>query len=54
MHGLGGEWLYVKLHGSARAQDDLLRRHVPELVALAAEKGADGWFFIRYTDEAGH
>ncbi|MFD7313755.1 lantibiotic dehydratase [Streptomyces sp. NPDC059883] len=54
VHGLGGEWLYVKLHGSARAQDDLLCRHVPELVALAAGKGADGWFFIRYTDEAGH
>jgi thiopeptide-type bacteriocin biosynthesis protein len=54
VHGLGGEWLYLKLHGAARAQDDLLRDHLPELVALAAEKGADGWFFIRYTDELGH
>ncbi|MEU8568901.1 lantibiotic dehydratase [Streptomyces pathocidini] len=54
VHGLGGEWLYLKLHGSARAQDDLLRDRVPDLVRLAAEKGADRWFFIRYTDEGGH
>ncbi|MGW4561583.1 lantibiotic dehydratase [Streptomyces sp. NPDC004561] len=54
VHGLGGEWLYLKLHGSARTQDDLLRDHVPHLVELAGRKGADGWFFIRYTDEGGH
>ncbi|MFJ4825643.1 lantibiotic dehydratase [Streptomyces bacillaris] len=53
VHGLGGEWLYLKLHGAARFQDDLLRDHIPELVRLAAQEGADGWFFIRYTDEAG-
>ncbi|MER5987293.1 lantibiotic dehydratase [Streptomyces sp. NPDC001787] len=53
-HGLGGEWLYLKLHGSARTQDDLLRDHLPELITLAREKGADGWFFIRYTDDSGH
>ncbi|WP_431034432.1 lantibiotic dehydratase [Streptomyces sp. P6-2-1] len=54
VHGLGGEWLYLKLRGAARAQDDLLRTHVPALVRCAAEHGADGWFFLRYTDEAGH
>ncbi|MFE0253651.1 lantibiotic dehydratase [Streptomyces sp. NPDC059010] len=54
VHGLGGEWLYLKLHLSSRAQDDLLRDHVPELVDLAGRQGADGWFYIRYTDEAGH
>ncbi|MFJ2909001.1 lantibiotic dehydratase [Streptomyces sp. NPDC087228] len=54
VHGLGGEWLYLKLHGSARTQDDLLRDHVPELVDLAARNGADGWFFVRYTDGSGH
>ncbi|MGW2562005.1 lantibiotic dehydratase [Streptomyces sp. NPDC001514] len=54
VHGLGDEWLYLKLHGAARSQDDLLRDHIPELVNLAGEKGADGWFFIRYTDDAGH
>ncbi|MFB9521887.1 lantibiotic dehydratase [Streptomyces cremeus] len=53
VHGLGGEWLYLKLYGAARFQDDLLRDHVPELVDLATRTGADGWFFIRYTDEAG-
>ncbi|MEU9759590.1 thiopeptide-type bacteriocin biosynthesis protein [Streptomyces sp. NPDC047987] len=54
VHGLGGEWLYLKLHGSARAQDDLLREHVPELVELAGRHGADRWFFVRYTDDRGH
>nr|WP_237524969.1 lantibiotic dehydratase [Streptomyces sp. SID5643] len=54
VHGLGGEWLYLKLHGAARTQDDLLRDHIPHLVDLAGQKGADGWFFIRYTDEGGH
>lgn len=54
VHGLGGEWLYLKLHGSARAQDDLLREHVPALVELAGRHGADRWFFVRYTDDRGH
>ncbi|GAA3137951.1 lantibiotic dehydratase [Planomonospora alba] len=54
VHGLGGEWLYLKLHGSARTQDDLLRDHIPELVDLARRHGADAWFFIRYTDHGGH
>ncbi|SCK48469.1 lantibiotic dehydratase [Streptomyces sp. WMMB 322] len=53
-HGLGSEWLYLKLHGPARTQDDVLRDRIPELVGLAGERGADGWFFIRYTDEGGH
>ncbi|MFF4951168.1 lantibiotic dehydratase [Streptomyces chattanoogensis] len=54
VHGLGGNWLYLKLHGAARAQDDLLRDHFPELINRAGQLGADGWFFIRYTDDAGH
>ncbi|MDI3388692.1 lantibiotic dehydratase [Streptomyces sp. B-S-A8] len=55
VHGLGGAWLYLKLYGSARDQDDLLRDHLPELLDLAARNGADGWFFLRYTDaDGGH
>ncbi|MFF2330197.1 MULTISPECIES: lantibiotic dehydratase [unclassified Streptomyces] len=54
VHGLGGEWLYLKLHGSVRTQDDLLRDHIPELVDVAGRNGADGWFFVRYTDDTGH
>jgi len=54
VHGLGGDWLYLKLHGSVRGQDDLLRDHVPELVELAGRHGADSWFFLRYTDDHGH
>ncbi|MEE1786418.1 lantibiotic dehydratase [Streptomyces sp. SP17BM10] len=53
VHGLGDEWLYLKLHGSARTQDDLVRDRLPDLVDLARQHGADRWFFIRYTDEAG-
>ncbi|MEW2248516.1 lantibiotic dehydratase [Streptomyces sp. NPDC006975] len=54
VHGLGGDWLHLKLHGSARTQDDLLRTHLRTLVDRAREHGADRWFFIRYTDDAGH
>jgi thiopeptide-type bacteriocin biosynthesis protein len=54
VHGLGGDWLHLKLHGSARTQDELLRTHVPDLVGRARALGADRWFFIRYTDDAGH
>ncbi|HEX2299449.1 MAG TPA: thiopeptide-type bacteriocin biosynthesis protein, partial [Pseudonocardiaceae bacterium] len=54
VHGLGGEWLYLKLYGSAAGQDELLRTHVPALVDAAREHGADRWFFLRYTDPDGH
>ncbi|MFD9369799.1 lantibiotic dehydratase [Streptomyces sp. NPDC060020] len=54
VHGLGGEWLYLKLYCAARAQDELIRDHLPELVSLAAGLGCDNWFFIRYTDADGH
>ncbi|MFF9345837.1 lantibiotic dehydratase [Streptomyces sp. NPDC014734] len=54
VYGLGDEWLYLKLHGSVRTQDDLLRDRVPELVDLAGRHGADRWFFVRYTDDRGH
>ncbi|MGW1143916.1 lantibiotic dehydratase [Streptomyces sp. NPDC002454] len=53
VHGLGSEWLYLKLHGSVRSQDELVRDHLPRLVDLVSGE-ADRWFFIRYTDEAGH
>ncbi|MGH3871138.1 MAG: lantibiotic dehydratase [Pseudonocardiaceae bacterium] len=52
--GLGGGWLYLKIYGARRTQDDLLREQIPQLVAAAAEGGADRWFFIRYTDSDGH
>ncbi|MEV0982232.1 lantibiotic dehydratase [Streptomyces sp. NPDC049915] len=54
VHGLGGDWLHLKLHGSARTQDDLLRLHLHRLIGRSRELGADRWFFIRYTDDAGH
>jgi thiopeptide-type bacteriocin biosynthesis protein len=51
--GAGGEWLYLKVYGSRRDQDELLRDHVPPLVRLARDHGADRWFFIRYSDHEG-
>ncbi|GAA2978709.1 lantibiotic dehydratase [Actinokineospora diospyrosa] len=51
---LAGDWLYLLVHGSRQGQDDLLRDEVPALVRLAADTGADRWFFIRYTDADGH
>ncbi|MFT7835903.1 lantibiotic dehydratase [Saccharothrix sp. BKS2] len=51
---LAGDWLYLVVHGSVTGQDDLLRNHVPALVAAATEHGVDRWFFIRYTDATGH
>ncbi|MBQ6640375.1 MAG: lantibiotic dehydratase [Saccharopolyspora sp.] len=53
-HGPGGEWLYLKLYGTARGQDDLLRNRFGALVDTARELGADRWFFLRYTDPDGH
>jgi thiopeptide-type bacteriocin biosynthesis protein len=51
---IGGEWLYLTVHGPARGQDDFLRERLPVLVATAREHGADRWFFLRYTDTHGH
>lgn len=53
-HGLGGEWIFLKLYATAGTQDDLLRQRVPDLVTTAREHGADRWFFLRYTDPDGH
>ncbi|MFE0021738.1 lantibiotic dehydratase [Amycolatopsis sp. NPDC059021] len=52
--GLGGDWLYLKLYGPSRGQDDLLREQLPALVEQARGHGTDRWFFIRYTDPEGH
>lgn len=51
---IGGEWLYLTVHGSARGQDDFLRERLPVLVGVAQADGADRWFFLRYTDARGH
>lgn len=54
VHGLGGRWLYLKLYGTARGQDELLRTKIGELVDTARAWGAQRWFFLRYTDPDGH
>jgi lantibiotic biosynthesis protein len=52
--GLGTQWLYLKVYGARRGQEDFLRNQVPELVQAAIEHGADRWFFVRYADAEGH
>lgn len=52
-HGPGSDWLYAKLYCPARQQDDVLARHLPELLARLPE-AVDRWFFIRYRDPDAH
>jgi thiopeptide-type bacteriocin biosynthesis protein len=52
--GLGGEWLFLKLYSPSRGQDELLLSHLPVLIGQARARGAERWFFIRYTDAEGH
>lgn len=52
--GAGGPWVYLKLRIPRRSQDDFLRDRLPDLVRAGMERGADRWFFIRYSDQAGH
>ncbi|GAA1231592.1 lantibiotic dehydratase [Prauserella halophila] len=54
VHGLGGRWLYLKLYGTASGQNELLRTRLGELVDTARARGAERWFFLRYTDPDGH
>lgn len=51
----GGEsWFYVCIYGARALQDDVIRHHLPALLAVAADAGMDRWFYVRYTDEGGH
>lgn len=46
-----GGWWYARLYpGGLERLDASVDRLLPPLVDLAAESGADRWFFIRYTD----
>jgi len=52
-HGPGSHWLYAKLYCPAQHQDDVLTRHLPDLLARLPE-AVDRWFFIRYRDPDPH
>lgn len=52
-HRPGGEWCYVKIYAPAARHNQILTRHLPELLTSAAAL-TDRWFFIRYRDEHAH
>lgn len=54
LRGPGTDWLYVRLYGNRADQDEVLRDRLPALLERAATAGADGWFFLRYSDPAPH
>ncbi|MFC4117034.1 lantibiotic dehydratase [Nonomuraea zeae] len=49
----GGEWLYAKLYSTRARQDELLGRHLPDLLT-DLPPSVDRWFFIRYQDPDPH
>lgn len=49
----GGEWLYAKLYCGPARQEEILREHLPGLLA-AASGLADRWFYVRYRDPDPH
>lgn len=55
LRGPGSDWLYLKLYGPAREQDDLLTGPVRAMAQLAVGSGlAQRWFFLRYADPEPH
>ncbi|MEU9116841.1 lantibiotic dehydratase [Streptomyces sp. NPDC048483] len=52
-HLPGGEWLYATVDCTPARQDDLLVRHLDELLADLPEE-VDRWFFIRYRSPDDH
>lgn len=45
----GSEWVYVRVNTPIGVQNELLRQHLPQLVADMEAAGADAWFFLRYS-----
>ncbi|WP_246127218.1 lantibiotic dehydratase [Embleya hyalina] len=52
-HLPGEDWLFAKLYATPDTHDELLRGHLPELLAAVGEH-VDRWFFIRYRDPEPH
>ncbi|MGP4103414.1 lantibiotic dehydratase [Nonomuraea sp. KM90] len=52
-HLPGGEWLYAKLYSARDRQNEILGRHLPDLLANLPAS-VDRWFFIRYADPDPH
>ncbi|MFJ8740823.1 lantibiotic dehydratase [Embleya sp. NPDC127516] len=49
----GEDWLFAKLYATSDTHDELLRMHLPALLAEVGER-VDRWFFIRYLDPEPH
>ncbi|WP_245599994.1 lantibiotic dehydratase [Embleya scabrispora] len=52
-HLPGEDWLFAKLYATPDTHDELLRVHLPALLADVGEH-VDRWFFIRYLDPDPH
>lgn len=48
-HAPGSEWLYLHLNTPNAFQNEVLRQHLPTLLADLEAAGSDGWFFLRYS-----
>ena len=52
---LGDEWLYYKIYTGINISDDILTEIIkPTAKELLKKEIIDSWFFIRYSDSAGH
>ncbi|HAS39855.1 MAG TPA: hypothetical protein DCS93_05220 [Microscillaceae bacterium] len=51
-HFLGGSWVYFKIYCGAFTSDELLKTHIPNIIAKLGAN-VDQWFFIRYKDHQG-
>lgn len=52
-HDLGGDWAYVRLYADLDTHDELIARHLPQVIREMADL-ADQWFFIRFNDPEPH
>jgi lantibiotic biosynthesis protein len=51
----GSEWLFAKIYCGQSTTDQLMREALePMISSVLASGGADGWFFIRYSDPDPH
>lgn len=48
-HAPGADWIYVHLNTPLSLQNEVLRQHLPSLLADLDAAGADAWFYLRYS-----
>lgn len=48
-HAPGADWIYLHLNTPLGLQNELLRQHLPPLIADLDAAGSDAWFYLRYS-----